>query len=33
MRRCVAPELSPYAQGQGHDRAKGQIVPLIVSQQ
>ena len=30
MRRCVAQELGSYAQGQGHNQVKGQIVPKIV---
>ena len=29
MRRCVAHKCS-YAQGQGHNQVKGQIVPKIV---
>ena len=27
---CPAQELGSYAQGQGHTRVKGQIVPKIV---
>ena len=30
MRRCVAKELGSYAQGQGHNHVRGQIVPKIV---
>ena len=29
MRRCVAHKLGSYAQGQGHNQVKGQIVPKI----
>ena len=27
---CSAPELGSYAQGQGHNQVRGQIVPKIV---
>ena len=27
---CRAQELGPYAQGQGHNQVRGQIVPKIV---
>ena len=30
---CRAQDLSSYAQGQGHNRVRGQIVPKIMSQQ
>ena len=30
MRRCGAQELGLYAQGQGHNHVRGQIVPEIV---
>ena len=30
---CHTQDLDSYTQGQGHNRVRGQIVPLMVSQQ